>query len=280
MNTMYIDTHCHLNFSRFKKTLQVELDEAQKVNVTSIIIPGTDITSSRKAVDIAHSRPGLYAAVGIHPHHAFEIDPNHIVATIDALIADLRAMVADPIVVAIGEVGLDSHIYEQTKYQDYSITPRFIEVQSILLEKQIQLAAQHHKALILHNRETKKEMLSLIDRMWSNAFESRAVFHCCEADNDLLEFAKAHHMYIGIDGDVTYGDKDDFIRHVPLEMLVLETDSPFLLPEPLKAQKKYPNGPKNIPLIAQAVAQLKGVSVEEVARTTTQNAQKLFRLPH
>jgi TatD DNase family protein len=258
----------------------MELNEAQNAKISAIIIPGTDITSSQKAVEIAHSRPGLYAAIGIHPHHAFEIDPEHADERINQLIADLTVMITDPAVVAVGEVGLDKHVYEQTKYADYAITSRFIEVQTALLQKQIELALLHRKSLILHNRETKKEILTLIDRLWKPALEHRSVFHCCEPDTDLLAFARAHHMYVGIDGDVTYGDKDDFIKRVPLEMLVLETDSPFLLPEPLKSQKKYPNGPKNIPLIAQAVAHLKGVSIEEVARITTQNAQELFQLPH
>lgn len=280
MNTMYIDTHCHLNFSRFKKTLEMELNDAQNAHVNTIVIPGTDIASSRRAIEIANTRPGLYAAVGIHPHHAFEIDPNHADKIIHTYITELDTMIQNPAVVAVGEVGLDKHVYEQTKYAGYAITSRFIEVQTILLEKQIELAVQHQKSLILHNRETKKEILTLVDRVWTSTLEYRSVFHCCEPDADLLEFARSHHMYIGIDGDVTYGGKDDFIKRVPLEMLVLETDSPFLLPEPLKSEKKYPNGPKNIPLIAEKVAQLKGVTIQKVADMTTQNAQRLFQLPH
>jgi TatD DNase family protein len=104
--------------------------------------------------------------------------------------------------------------------------------------------------------------------------------HCCEPDTNLLTLATGLGLYIGVDGDVTYSpEKQDFIRQVPLEILVLETDAPYLLPEPLKTAKKYPNTPATIPLIAQAVAELKGTSIDEVGEITTRNAQRLFDLP-
>ena len=112
---------------------------------------------------------------------------------------------------------------------------------------------------------------------WAEEMRFHTVFHCCEPDNELFAFAQSHNVYIGIDGDVTYGgEKELFAQRVPLEMLVLETDSPFLLPEPLKSQKLYPNSPVNIPLIAEYIAKLKGVAVEEIGKATTQNARRLF----
>lgn len=278
---MYIDTHCHLNFSRFKKSLFSEIELAHQVGVTQIIVPGTDIPSSRKAIEIAKQHDGIFAAVGIHPHHAFTIAPHDAQSTIVGLIAELSELIQESVVVAVGEVGLDKHVYENTKYNSYTVSPGFMDVQTALLQAQINLAKIHKKTLVLHNRETKKEMLSVLEKEWDSFFEGRSVFHCCEADLDLLTFAKLHHMFIGVDGDVTYDKtKEVFIEKVPLEMLVLETDSPFLLPEPLKSQKQYPNGPRNIPLIAKKIAEIKKTSIEMVVDITTKNAVHLFQLPH
>lgn len=276
---MYIDTHCHLNFSRFKKSVDSEINSAYDAGVETIIVPGTDIVSSRKAIEIAKRHANVYAAVGIHPHHAYEIPPHEIQSAIDTLVNELRDLVQTERVVAIGEVGLDSHTYEQTKYNAYTVTETFLQVQKRLLTAQINIAKQYNKSLILHNRETKTEMIELLKQVWNPFFEGRAVFHCCEADIDLLTFAKTHSMFVGIDGDVTYDSKKvSFIEKVPLEMLVLETDSPFLLPEPLKSQKKYPNGPRNIPLIADMVARIKEITIDTVMKTTTENAKRLFSL--
>jgi len=106
------------------------------------------------------------------------------------------------------------------------------------------------------------------------------VLHCCEPEMKLFEFAKLHHMYIGIDGDVTYIDaKQQFVKAIPIEMLVLETDSPYLLPEPLRSQQRSTNTPANIPLIATKIAEIKQVSVALVEEITTINAKRLFNLP-
>ena len=105
------------------------------------------------------------------------------------------------------------------------------------------------------------------------------VFHCCEPDEELLAHAKEHHIFIGVDGDVTYSKKkQEFIKNVPLDMLVLETDSPFLLPEPLRSQKKFPNEPANIAVIAKFITHLCGVNIEDLQRITTDNAHRLFSL--
>lgn len=276
---MYIDTHCHLNFSRFKKTLKKEIEDAHHANVDVIVIPGTDVQSSRKAVAIADQFPQVYAAVGIHPHHAYAIGFNTYQDVIHDLMQELTGLITQKNVVAIGEVGLDTHVYENTKYEAYAITPEFITIQAELLKKQIHLAKRYQKSLILHNRETKQVMLELLTNEWDPFFEGRSVFHCCEPEMELLTFAQSHKMYIGVDGDVTYDSaKAEFISHVPLEMLVLETDSPFLLPEPLKSQKQYPNGPRNIPLIAEKVAEIKKTTTQEVMKITSANAIALFQL--
>ena len=279
---MFFDTHCHLNFEAFDKTVDDVIERAKKVGVDHILIPGTDVPTSKKAVQIAEKHKGIYAAVGIHPHHVFEIyskvkaqSQNFLAPVgIHSDLNQIEQLLSNPKVVAIGEVGIDRHIYQKTKYPDYKIGEEFVRLQKEVLKKQIDLVVKYDKSLILHNREAKADMFDVLNKTWNKKLEGRSVFHCCEPDHELLEFAKDHKMFIGVDGDITYyKEKQQFIKLVPLEMLVLETDSPYLSPF-----KKFPNEPKNIPLIAEFVAKLKGISVDEVAEITTENAQILFKI--
>ncbi|HEX7542957.1 MAG TPA: TatD family hydrolase [Patescibacteria group bacterium] len=279
---MLFDTHCHLNFEAFEGRVKKVINDAKKVGVDQIVIPGTDIATSEKAVSIAEKYEGIYAAAGIHPHHVFEIFKAQVsVFSTKNLISSLSKLLSHSKVVAIGEVGIDRHIYQKTKHQDYKMNQEFVELQKIILKEQIKLAIKYDKSLILHNREAREDTLEILREMWDKKLERRIVFHCCEPDPvgtihelSLLEFAKSHEMFIGVDGDITYyEDKQQFIKEIPLDMLVLETDSPFLSPT-----KQFPNEPKNIPLIAEFVAKLKGISVDEVAEITTGNAKKLFQL--
>ncbi|MFZ2206192.1 MAG: TatD family hydrolase [Microgenomates group bacterium] len=277
MKSTFIDTHCHLNFKRFKKTLDEVILTTKEKNVTICIVPGTDITLSQKAVEIASKNEGIYAAIGIHPHHAFDVKVT--THNIQDDISKLEKLIIDPKVVAVGEIGLDRHVYEDTKYPDYQISDEFMDAQKEYFIAQLHMAQKYKKALIIHNRETKKDLLAILDAEWTDDMRFRTVFHCCEPDEELLQYAIAHSIYIGVDGDVTYGgEKASFANKIPLETLVLETDSPFLLPEPLKTQKLYPNTPASIPIIAQYIADLKGMTIEEVAQATTKNARRLFNV--
>lgn len=283
MNTMFIDTHCHLNFKRFNKTRDQVIKDSQEKGIGIFIVPGTDVSSSQKAVEIATQNTPIYAAVGIHPHHTIDSLKSQVegrkLAQFEQDMQELEKLITNPKVVAIGEIGLDRHEYEETKYDNYQISEEFMEMQKKYFIFQIGLAQKYKKSLIIHNRETKKELLTIMDEVWEEGMRFRTVFHCCEPDSELLIYAKEHDIYVGIDGDVTYGgEKAEFAKKVPLEMIVLETDSPFLLPEPLKTQKLYPNTPAYIPLIAQCIADLKGVTISEVARVTTENAKRLFNL--
>ncbi|KXK11468.1 MAG: putative deoxyribonuclease YcfH [Microgenomates bacterium OLB23] len=131
----------------------------------------------------------------------------------------------------------------------------------------------------MHNREAKDLLLPIVRELWDSSLKERMVFHCCEPDMELLEFVKEFGLYLGVDGDLTYwAEKQEFIKEVPLDMLVIETDAPFLLPEPLKSQKAYPNVPANVVLVAQKIAELKNEAIERVAKVTTANAKVLFNL--
>jgi len=277
MKKVFIDTHCHLNFKRFNKNRDQVIEDAHQKGVEICVVPGTDIASAQKAVEIATQNTNIYAAVGIHPHHTFGV--THAADTLQNEMQELAKLLIHPKVVAVGEVGLDKHAYDDTKYPNYQIDDVFLKTQKEYFIAQMDLAKHYKKALIIHNRETKKELLTILDAQWSEQMGFHTVFHCCEPDEALLEYAITHNVYIGVDGDVTYGgEKAAFVKKVPLSALVLETDSPFLLPEPLRAQKLYPNTPSTIPLIAQCIAELKGIAVEDVARATTENACRLFNI--
>jgi len=276
---MLFDTHCHLNFQAFDLRVEQVVESAKQVGVKNIVVPGTDIETSKKAVDIAKKYSGIYSAVGIHPHHVFEIwkvenRKLNIENNLTSIINHLSFFLIDPKVVAIGEVGIDRHIYQKTKYSGYKMEEEFVKLQKTVLIEQIKLSQKYKKSLILHNREAKKDMLEILTSHQSLITSHSSVFHCCEPDEELLQFAKDHKMFIGVDGDVFYKkDKQEFIKKVPIEMLVLETDSPYLSPF-----RQFPNEPKNIFFIAEFIAKLKGVSVKEVAQKTTKNAKKLFNL--
>jgi TatD DNase family protein len=266
------DTHCHLNFIAFDGRVGNVIDEAKQAGVNQIIIPGTDVKTSKKAVEIAEIYEDIYVAVGIHPHHIFEMTTQSEKITFASDLKNIENLLKNKKVIAIGEVGIDRHVYQKTKYLNYKIAEKFVTLQKVFLKEQIKLAIKYDKSLILHNREAREDMFEVLREVWDKRLEGRAVFHCCEPDRLLLEFAKQHKMFIGVDGDVIYDTaKQQFIKTVPLEMLLLETDSPFLSPI-----KQFPNEPKNIVLIVKCVAKLLHCSTEKVAEITTNNAKKLI----
>ncbi len=281
VNSKYamIDTHCHLQFGAFEGRVDDVIRSARTAGVDTFIVPGTDIDTSRAAIAIAAEHPSVFAAVGIHPHHVFEADP----AVLAQHLRDLEDLLrSHPEVVAVGEVGMDRHYYQMTKYREYAIDDSFIERQKNALRVQISLALTYDKSLILHNREAKNDFLSVLKKSWDGRLAGRTVLHCCEPDPEFIHFADSHDCYIGVDGDVTFdAAKQEFIRSVPIGRLVLETDSPFLTPEPVRssARKRPKNEPAYLPYIAEHVATLKAMSMQDVIRHTTANAVRLFRLP-
>lgn len=287
------DTHCHLNFSRFKKTLNTVISGAFDADVKYILVPGTDIKSSIRAVAITSKHKDIYCAVGIHPHHVYsyleklnDLRQNEI----DSKFQELEKLVDEDLVVirdiilknshkvrAVGEVGIDKHEYGKTVYGDYSVSLLFLKLQKYAFCKQVELAISLNKSLIIHNRQAKDDLLHILDESWHQNLKLKSVFHCCEAKNELLSFALKNQIFIGVDGDITYDkEKQDFINQVPLELLVIETDSPFLLPEPLRSQKKYPNEPRYLSIIIDQIAKIKGSSKQDIVDITTYNGKKLF----
>ncbi len=266
---MLFDTHCHLNFEIFNNQEEAVIGRAKRVGINYFLVPGSNLPTSQKAISLTKKYQNVFAAVGIHPHHAQDkINLNR-----------LESLIKEPQVVAVGEIGLDYHQYQKTKYKNYQINSQFKKDQQILFTKQLKLAKKYQKPIIFHNREAKEDMLTIIKQCWNKSLKTRAVFHCCEPDEELLVFAQKHHILIGVDGDVTYWSKKArFIKEVPLERLVLETDSPYLTPEPVKKNKPFPNEPKNLKHVATFIAKLKNIPLKTIAFQTTTNTKKLFNL--
>ncbi|PIV09864.1 hypothetical protein COS31_01290 [Candidatus Roizmanbacteria bacterium CG02_land_8_20_14_3_00_36_15] len=312
---MFFDTHCHLNFKAFVGRIEEVIKRAKETGVDRFVVPGTDVETSKKAVKLAEKYPEVYAAVGIHPHHVFQMfkaGPVGSFPPVNARLADrlpqdlrvagspsssttrllnnIEELLTHRKVIAVGEVGLDKHNYQKTKYKNYQINDNFLDLQKTMFKEQIKLAIKYKKSLVIHNREAAGELLKIIgEPAVAQALARRAVFHCCEAEDRLLELALAHHIYIGVDGDVTYSkSKQEFVKKIPLELLVLETDSPLLVPEPLRSQEKYlrlcqdfggqVNEPKNLVLIAEKIAELKKTSIKHLIKVTEDNSKELFQM--
>lgn len=237
------DTHSHIQFKVFDKNRDEVIERARKAGVEKIIAVGTDLISSREAVEVAKKYPEVFASVGIHPHHVFKYcHPEQSEGSMDSIkqiprqarndITRLEELLVNPKVVAIGETGMDKHLYKKTKYSNYQVSKQFIKLQKEMFRQQIGLAIKYNKSLVIHNREAVKETLEVLEKNWDKKLEGHFVFHFCEPDARLLNFAKSHNIFIGIDTDVlTDKTKQDFVKQIPVELLVLETDSPFISSE-------------------------------------------------
>ena len=272
---MFIDTHCHLNFEAFTDDLPQVIERAKDRGVMKIIVPGTDVASSARAVEIANTYDNCWAAVGVHPHHAKDPD-----LTVDAdLKQQLKELATSDRVVAMGEIGLDYHVYRNSKYENTEITDELKQKQQELFLLQYELAHELNLSTILHCREAQDDLIQTISnnsRIRENSPRPPGVFHCYGGSKKHLRLLITMGYYIGFDGNITYSpDWKTIVSSAPLSRIVLETDAPYLTPVPFRGKR---NEPMQIPLIAQAVAEYTGTSLSKVIQTTTENAQVLFKI--
>jgi len=276
------DTHSHLQFKVFESQIDEVIDRARKVGVRGIVAVGTDVKSSQKAVELAKQFKGVYAAVGMHPHHVFEHlykDPQDFSDTdsITDHIAQIELLLREEKVVAVGETGTDKHAYKSTMYREYGISDEFIQLQKQVFASQIKLAKRYGKSLIIHNRKAVSELLMILEENWDKSLEYRSVFHCVEPDLRILQFAVDNKVFIGIDGDITYDkEKQKFLKYVPTELLVLETDSPFFVPQPLLEEGVKVNESANLKFISHKVAEILKFETKRIEEITYENSLRLF----
>ena len=247
---MLVDTHCHLDLLDVEGAIARMLE----ARVERAVTIGVDLASSEWAVRAAEEHPQLWATVGLHPHDAK--------ARTDELMARIEELAAHPRVVGVGEAGLDYH---------YDNSPR--DAQRASFAEQIALAKRANKALVIHSRDAWDDTFSILER---EGTPERFVFHCWSGDASHAQRAVAMGATLSFSGTVTFknaNDLRDAADVTPIERIVIETDAPFLTPHPHRGKK---NEPAYVRFVADEIARVKSLGLDEVEQVTTRNAANLF----
>ena len=288
---MYFDSHAHYDDRRFDADRVELLSDLPQVGVIGVVNAGACLDSSRAAICLAEKYPYIYATVGVHPHEVSEMTdacidtlkslckkptesqhqiesqhqtgPQHQTESQNRTGSELIGHSAEPVsnVVAIGEIGLDFH---------YDNSPR--KAQRLWFAKQLELAKAQNLPVVIHSREAAAETMSII----KESGVKTGVIHCYSGQLPMaLEYVEMG-FYIGLGGPVTYKNAKktkEVAAGLPLDRLLIETDAPYLTPEPFRGKR---NDSTKLTFVAKAIADLRGISQEEVARVTAENAKKLF----
>ena len=256
-----VDTHCHLVLPEMAGDLAQVLERAQRAGVQTVVVPGVDLETSRRAVELAEATPGVYAAIGLHPHYAE--------AWSAQAQAELKAMAGSPRVVAVGEIGLDYY---------RNLAPA--ETQQLAFRNQLDLAGEIGRPVILHSREALGEVLAAIEA-WlakSTGAGSRpiGVLHAYAGGAEEAQRAIELGLLLGVAGPITY-PKAERLRQVvaglPLSSLVVETDAPYMTPAPYRGRR---NEPAHVALVAAGLAAALDRPPADVGMETSANAARLF----
>ncbi|KAB2328859.1 TatD family deoxyribonuclease [Cytobacillus depressus] len=252
---MFFDTHAHLNAEQYNDDLREVIDRALEEGVSRIVVVGFDRLTIEKAMELTEQYDFIYASVGWHP-----------VDAIDMTDEDLRwieELASHPKVVALGEMGLDYYWDKSPK-----------EIQKEVFRKQIQLAKKVKLPIIIHNRDATADIVAILKE--EGAAEVGGIMHCFSGSPETAKECVDMNFYISLGGPVTFKNAKkpkEVAEAIPLDRLLIETDCPYLAPHPYRGKR---NEPSYVKLVAEQIAEIKGVSVEEVAEMTTANAKKLF----
>ena len=252
---MYIDSHCHINFPDFAETLPEVLSLMQQNQVSHALCISVELEKLPEIIALAEAHPHIYASVGVHPDHEACTEPS---------VAQLVQLAQHPKVVAIGETGLD--YYRLTGDPEWQRT-RF--------RTHIRAARESGKPLVIHTREAAADTLRVMEE--EHAHQIGGVMHCFTESIAVAQAAMDMNFYISFSGIVTFKNATairEVAAHVPLEQMLIETDSPYLAPVPYRGKTNQPGYVKHV---AEEIARVKGVSVEAVGEITTQNFFRLFR---
>lgn len=255
-----LDSHAHLNDEKFNEDRTELIKQIKREGITKLISAGYSLSSSREAQKLAEKYDFIYATAGI--------SPNDIPQTEEELwimLDEIKLLAQqNEKVVAIGEIGLDYYWEQENK-----------ELQKLAFRKQIQLANELKLPIVIHTREAVMDTIEILKK---NEVVFKGAFHCCPLNRELVKEALKLGFYISFAGPVTFKNSknaDEIIAMVPNEKMLIETDSPYLSPEPLRGKR---NDSRNVKYIAQKIADVKDLKVEEVASITYQNAEKIFRI--
>ncbi len=253
---MLIDSHAHLDDERFKGDTEAIIGNFEKDNLELVVNIGADLRSSKNSVELAKQHENIYATVGVHPHSSKEMDEN--------MLEELRELAKEEKVVAIGEIGLDYH---------YDNSPR--DIQKKWFRAQIELAKELDLPISVHSREATQDVFDIISEEAEDG-KLRGVIHCF---SDSVEIAREYlklGFYISLGGPVTFKNAKtpkEVAKEVPLDRLLIETDSPYLTPEPHRGKR---NEPANVRYVAEKIANLREMSYEKLKNATNENVKTLF----
>jgi TatD DNase family protein len=252
---MLFDTHAHLNAEEYKEDLDEVISRAQEAGVTNMVVVGFDRPTIERAMVLVDQYDFLYASVGWHPVDAIDMTKEDLIW--------IEELSAHPKVVALGEMGLDYHWDKSPK-----------DIQKEVFRKQIRLARKVKLPIIIHNREATADILEILKE--ENAEEVGGIMHCFSGSPEVARECVNMNFYISLGGPVTFKNAKkpkDVAAEVPLDKLLIETDCPYLTPHPFRGKR---NEPGYVKLVAEQIAEIKGLSYEEVAAATTKNAKKFF----
>lgn len=252
---MLFDTHTHLNAEEYKEDLDEVIARAQEAGVANMVVVGFDRPTIERAMELVDQYEFLYAGIGWHPVDAIDMTDEDLIW--------IEELASHPKVVALGEMGLDYH---------WDKSPR--EIQKEVLRKQIRLAKKVKLPIIIHNREATADIMEILKE--EGAEEVGGIMHCFSGSPEVARECIKMNFYISLGGPVTFKNAKkpkEVAAEVPLDMLLIETDCPYLTPHPYRGKR---NEPGYVKLVAQQIAEIKGLTYGEVAEATYQNAKKFF----
>ena len=252
---MLFDTHVHLNAEQFKDDLSEVVERALEAKVERMVVVGFDRPTIEKAMELIEMYDFIYASVGWHPVDAIDMT--------DEDLEWIEELSAHPKVVALGEMGLDYHWDKSPK-----------DIQQDVLRRQIRLAKKVKMPIIIHNRDATEDLLSILKEEGAN--EVGGIMHCFSGSVEVARECVDMNFYISLGGPVTFKNAKrpkEVAKEIPLDKLLVETDCPYLTPHPYRGNR---NEPAYVKLVAEQIAELKGISLAEVGEATTENAKKLF----
>lgn len=252
---MLFDTHAHLNAEEYNEDLEEVISRAREAGVGNMVVVGFDRPTIEKAIELVDRYDFLYGSVGWHPVDAIDMK--------DEDLAWIEELAAHPKIVAIGEMGLDYHWDKSPK-----------EIQKEVFRKQIRIAKKVKLPIIIHNREATADIIEILKE--EKADEIGGIMHCFSGSPEIARECIKMNFYISLGGPVTFKNAKkpkEVAAEIPLDKLLIETDCPYLTPHPFRGKR---NEPGYVKLVAEQIAEIKGLTYEEVAEATTKNAKKFF----
>ncbi|MFD2216997.1 TatD family hydrolase [Metabacillus endolithicus] len=252
---MLFDTHAHLNAVQFEGDLEEVIERATSEGVSHIVVVGFDHETIKRAMELIEQYDMIYAAIGWHPVDAIDMTEEDL--------SWIRELSQHPKVVAIGEMGLDYYWDKSPK-----------EIQKEVFRKQIQLAKEVNLPIIIHNRDATEDVVKILQE--ENASEVGGIMHCFTGSLEVAKQCMEMNFYISFGGPVTFKNAKkpkEVVKEIPMDRLLIETDCPYLTPHPYRGKR---NEPSYVRYVAEQISELRGVSFEEIAEKTSDNAMKVF----